>query len=106
MKGVKFLLVVCLSLILSACAWDKEVIHDTQYIVVEPSADMIKDCEDLSIPPDRNAYRAATSQERERMLHEYASSEQTAVTKCNKRWPILRDWITQQKQLYYKPKKD
>lgn len=88
--------------ILTGCAFDKEVIHDTQYIVVEPSADLVKDCDDDSVPPDREAYLRATPQEREKLLHDYASSEQAAVSKCNKRWPVLREWIAKQKRLYQK----
>lgn len=106
MRVTNFLLMILFSIVLSACAWDKEVIRDTQYIVIKPSADMVKDCEDLTAPPDRSTYRDASPQEREQLLHKYASSEQTALTKCNKRWPVLREWILQQEQLYQKPKKD
>lgn len=100
MRSLFIIAIAAFSLI--GCAAKKEIVHDTSYIVIEPTAEMVKDCEDNALPPDREQYKKASPQEREKLLHEYASSEQAAVTKCNKRWPVLREWIAKQKRLYQK----
>lgn len=87
-------------LTLTGCGHTTTVVHDTQYVLVEPSAEMVKDCDIGDPPPDARAYINANPAEKERLLHSYAASTQLALKLCNARWPKMRDWVAKQKKNY------
>lgn len=100
---IKYFLAALLAffvLTLAGCGHNPTVVHDTQYVLVEPSAEMVKDCDIGDPPPDALAYINANAADKERMLHDYSASTQLALKLCNARWTKMRDWIAQQKKNY------
>mgnify|MGYP000334847325 CR=1 FL=1 len=93
-------LLVFIALTLSGCGHTTQVVHDTQYVLIEPSAEMVKDCDLGDPPPDAKTYINSVPAEKERQLHDYAASAQLAFKLCNARWPKMRDWVAQQKKNY------
>lgn len=74
---------------------------NVKYTLVKPSADLLKHCDIVTAPPDRATYLAASPEEKERMLTEFASSLLNVdIPACNKRWDILLDWYAAQEKVY------
>lgn len=103
MKKIFLFLTLLSCLALTACAFDNPFVRVervTQYVVIKPSATMLKDCDLGDGPPEPDTFSKLSASEKEKQLYEYATSEQLVITKCNARWPVLRKWYVDQSALY------
>lgn len=75
----------------------------TKYVVVRPSADLLKPCVATAVPPDPKTYPAASHTEKEKQLFEFGATAQGDLATCNSRWPVLIKWFDLQEKNYAQP---
>ena len=79
----------------------------TKYVVVQPSADLVADCDITAVPPDPDSFMAAIKKpdptEAYGLLSDYASSQQADMRVCNARWKKFREWLSSQTVNYAAP---
>jgi hypothetical protein len=91
------LLSVCAALM--GCATAVPAPATVSYLLVLPPSEMLKDCA-LIAPPDVKAYTAATADQKEGKLYDFAMAQLTSLSGCNQQWQALRGWVGQQKRIY------
>lgn len=106
MKNNNLLKVVCIAvmaMVLSACANNPVIpqIGRTEYIVVTPSADMLKKCH-VTAPPDKTVFSTADKDSQLNMLFNLSSSLYSDLKLCNQRWTDMPEWFSAQQKVYSK----
>lgn len=94
-------LIIILALATAGCAVTQPPaeVTKTRNIFIEPSSALTKDCE-IAPPPDKATFMAATPQQRQDWLHDYARVLQSNLKQCNKQWATVRDWYDTNRKLY------
>ena len=99
MKRIFTLFVAIIVLALVGCASTPQIVTQTKYQVVVPSADLTAACS-VTQPPDRTTFINEEQDARFTDLFKYSSSLLNDLNVCNKRWAALNQWFTDQQKAY------
>lgn len=103
MKQIHLIFTILIALFLTACGSDPVLpsVPKTDYIVVKPSADMMKRCH-VTPPPPKEGWDKQTEKEIIDKLFQLSSSLYGDLKICNERWDNLPQWFVDQQKVYSK----
>jgi hypothetical protein len=105
MKTITTVLLVLLTLALSACQTDPKVEYQYRNVLITIPSNLITDCP-VTPPPKIKEYLEASADRKEEIWVEVYKEATQYVTECNIRMKAVREWNDSQKKIHSDDKKE
>ena len=100
---MKFIIIAVIALLLSGCG--ETIVYRDHFVLLVPEDKLLQDCPS-EVPPDRDAYVAASAMEQKSMLATYGVKQTGNLNGCNIDKASLRQWKKDQVENYQKKQGD